>query len=294
MLGRDMTETTHEIAVSPWAFGVDDLDGLEGFYGEYGFGVISGAIDSDTLGRVETECVEAQERLVTGDLDRRFGTTELIEGDAGDKAERFANYVTHITELSPTAKEILHNEVVADLMRRWLGPACWSAETERFGYVYQDARPGLESSYTRIGWHSDWQSSPHLPLWPATAVTIHVDETSPANGFLRVVPGSHRWATPPPYLNVNGAVVPPGSAPWGGHGDTPPPYEMPLRFEKVPGEVAVYAEPGDILFHDCYLWHSAALATDANARRRHVRGSWYGGSAPANYDEADFVKNAAR
>ena len=58
-------------------------------------------------------------------------------------------------------------------------------------------------------------------------------------------------------------MVPDGSAPWGGHSTEAPPTEMPLGFEKVLGEVAVYAERGDILFHDAYLWHSAARATDS-------------------------------
>jgi ectoine hydroxylase-related dioxygenase (phytanoyl-CoA dioxygenase family) len=276
------------------SFGLDELDDAEAFYDEFGYAVLRGAIDPATLHRLEAECVAAQEDLVAGRLDPRHGTTDLIEGDAGEKATRFANYVIHITELSPVAKAIIHGDAVGQLIRRWLGPDCWSAESERFGYVYQDARPGRESSYTRIGWHSDWQSSPHLSMWPATAVTIHIDETSPANGFLRVVPGSHRWATPAPYENVNGAVVPEGSAPWGGRSDIAPPVAMPLGFDKVPGEVALYAERGDILFHDCYLWHSAALATDSHARRRHVRGSWYAGDEPVNYGPADFVKNAAR
>lgn len=284
----------HEISTSPWSFGTDELDELETFYRRYGFAALSGAVDANTLDRLEDECVDAQERLVAGALDARHGTTQLIEGDAGDKPARFANYVVHITELSPAAHAVVHADKVTELVGRLLGPAAWSAESERFGYVYQDARPGKESSYSRIGWHSDWQSSPHLPMWPATAITVHVDATSPANGFLRVVPGSHLWATPAPHANVNGAVVPEGSAPWGGHSDTPPPVEMPLRFEKVDGEIAIYAERGDILFHDCYLWHSAALATDAQSRRRHVRGSWYGGAAPVNYGELDFVKNAAR
>ncbi len=279
---------------TPGVFGIDRLDDLDSFYRRHGFAVLSGAVDDPTLDRLEAECEAAQEQLVAGDLDARHGTTVLIEGDAGAKAQRFANYVIHITDLSPTAGAIIHSELVEGAIRRWLGPTCWSAESERFGYVYQDARPGRESSYTRIGWHSDWQSSPHLPMWPATAITIHVDGTSPANGFLRVVPGSHRWATPPPYENVNGAVVPEGSAPSGGYTDVPPPAPMPLGFEKVPGEIVVYAEPGDILFHDCYLWHSAALATDISARRRHVRGSWYAGTEPTTYGPGDFVKNAAR
>ena len=45
---------------------------------------------------------------------------------------------------------------------------------------------------------------------------------------------------------------------------------MPLAFEKAPGEVAVYCDDGDVLFHDAYLWHSAASATDSSAVRRHT------------------------
>jgi len=286
--------TAAKLETSPWSFGLDDLDALEAFYRQYGFAVLSGAIDDETLNALEAECVDAQARLVSGELDSRHGTTQLIEGDGAERAKLFANYVLHITTLSPTALKIVHDEAVLDLMHRWLGEQCWAADSERFGYVYQDARPSAESSYKRIGWHSDWQSSPHLDMWPATAITVHVDATSPSNGFLRVVPGSHLWATPPPYENVNGAVVPSGSAEAGGYGSEPPPFPMPLRFEKIPGEVGVYAERGDILFHDCYLWHSAAIATDVESRRRHIRGSWYGGAAPLNLGAEDFVKNAAR
>jgi hypothetical protein len=282
------------LSPSPWAFGAQELDGLEAYYRANGFAVLSGSLSQAELGGLEDECVAAQERLVAGDLPERYGTTRLIEENAGDKAARFANYVVHITELSGAANRVVHSPAVTDLVGRWLGPSCWSAEAGTFGYVYQDARPGPDSSYKRIGWHSDWQSSPHLAMWPATAVTIHIDGTSPANGFLRVVPGSHLWATPAPHDNVNGAVVPPGSAATGGYTAAPPPFPMPLRFEKVPGEVALYAEPGDILFHDCYLWHSAAVATDIASRRRHVRGSWYGGQRPIDFGEKDFVKNAAR
>ena len=267
---------------------------MDAFFREHGFAILRGGVDRATMAALESECVDAQARLVAGELDARHGTTTLFEADAGVKATRFANYVIHITDLSPTARAVVHSDPVTGAIHRWLGPRCWSAESERFGYVYQDARPGRESSYTRIGWHSDWQSSPHLPMWPAVAITIHVDSTSPANGFLRVVPGSHRWATPAPWDNVNGAVVPAGSAEWVGHSDRPPPVPMPLGFDKVPGEIAVYADAGDIMFHDCYLWHSAAVATDAGARRHHVRGSWYAGAEPANFGPEDFVKNAAR
>jgi phytanoyl-CoA dioxygenase PhyH len=278
----------------PPAFGTDDTDALVSFYRSYGFAVLRGAIGAVMLADLESECVDAQTRLVAGELDSGYGTTELIEADAGAKAERFANYVLRITMLSPAARAITRSTAVTEVIRAIHGEDCWSGDDDRFGYVYQDARPSADSSYKRIGWHSDWQSSPHLEMWPSTAVTINIDGTGPPNGFLRAVPGSHLWATPAPFENVNGAVVPEGSVPAGGYTDQPPPFAMPLRFEKIAGEVAVYAEPGDIFFHDCYLWHSAAMAADAGARRRHVRGSWYTGAKPASFGPGDFVKNAAR
>lgn len=283
-------------AVSPTGgiFTIDESDRLVAFYRRNGYATLRGALDATVLDRLEQECVAAQSRLVSGELDSRYGTTELIEADAGERAVRFANYVLNITDLSPTADAVVHSPEVRATVQGCLGPDCWSGASDRFGFVYQDARPGPESSYKRIGWHSDWQSSPHFGMWPSTAVTVHIDGTGPDNGFLRVVPGSHLWATPAPYDNVNGAVVPEGSAETGGYTAEPPPFPMPLRFEKITGEVGVYAERGDILFHDCYLWHSAAAATDIGARRRHVRGSWFAGERPDRYGPGDFVKNAAR
>lgn len=273
-------------------FAADDLDALEAFFRAHGFAILRGLWSDDTVAEVLAECVDAQEKVVRGELDERHGTTELID-DAADESVRqaFANYVTFLTEIAPRTRDAILDPVIVDLVHRWVGADVRLFEHTRFGVVYQDARP--ESSYTRIGWHSDWQSAPHRPLWPSVAFTMHLDATGPDNGFLRVVPGSHLWATPAPYRNVNGVAVPTGSAPWGGHTDTPPPYAMPLGFEKVPGEIAVYCERGDLLFHDSYLWHSAARATDDHGTRRHVRGSWYqGDETPEEAD--DFVKNAAR
>ena len=276
-------------------YATDDLDGLDAFFRANGYVILRGLFDEDLLARMEVECVDAQERVTAGSLGDRFGTSILIEGDAGTKAEVFTNYVTYVNELSPAVLEAATHPVLVALVQRWLGPDCWLLDDARFGVVYQDARGGRESSYTRIGWHSDWQSGPNLEMWPSTAFTFHLDATSPANGFLRVVPGSHRWATPAPFRNVNGAVVPEGSAPWGGYSEDPPPVEMPLGFEKVPGEVAVYAELGDIIFHDAYTWHAAARATDDTTTRRHVRGGWYSGQGKITGEHlADFVKNAAR
>jgi len=160
-------------------------------------------------------------------------------------------------------------------MNRWI-PNGHLREHSRFGVVYQDARAdlGVQATNASAGIRTG-RAARRLDVWPSAAFTIHIDATSPANGFLRVVPGSHRWATPAPYENANNAAVPEGAKATGGHTRLEPPFAMPLGFEKVPGEVAIYCDAGDVLFHDAYLWHSAASATETGAIRRHIRGAWF-------------------
>ncbi|WP_076830278.1 phytanoyl-CoA dioxygenase family protein [Frankia sp. CcI49] len=272
-----------------------DLDEIEAFYQQHGFVILRDLLGEKLIARMEQECEAAQAGVLTGDLSARYGSTQYLNDqylDDAAKAERFVNYVEHIQELAPAVGEAADGPVLTGVIRRLIGARIWLSGSEQTGVVYQDARPGRESGYTRIGWHSDWQAMPSLDVWPGLAITVHIDATSPANGFLRVVPGSHRWATPAPYRNVNGVPVPADARPTGGYTDTAPPFEMPLGFEKVPGEIAVYAERGDVLLHDGYLWHSAARATDDDTRRRHVRGSFFAGEQAAY--RRQFIKNAAR
>jgi len=250
-------------------FGPDDLDGLCAHLDAHGYATLRGAIDDELLAAAEDELVRAQEQLVGGELDGRHATAILDDPDATVGGERFAHYVCFATTASPLADRLVHLPDLVEVDRRRLGPQAWLLDYEQFGVVYQDARPGPRSGYSRIGWHTDHQSGPHLDVWPGLAFTIHFDATSPANGFLRVLPGSHRGGTD----------------------------GMPPGFERVPGEIGVYQERGDVLFHDADLWHSAARATAEGeaAIRRHLRGSWHGGTRlDVGHGTDDFVKNAAR
>jgi hypothetical protein len=276
----------------PGVFTPAQREELIAHYRRYGFVVIRDLFGPELMDRMETECVRAQNDVVAGELPDRYGSTVFL--DEAAKAEKFANYVEYVNELSPTVNQAATDPFLASVMAELLGPDCWFNDASRFGVVYQDARPGKESGYTRIGWHSDWQSAPNLALWPATAFTFHLDGTSPANGFLRVVPGSHLWATPAPYNNINGVPVPEDAEASGGHTTTPPPFGMPLGFEKIRGEIPVYTERGDVILHDAYLWHSAARATDDATTRRHVRGGYLNGDPNADGKREVFIKNAAR
>jgi ectoine hydroxylase-related dioxygenase (phytanoyl-CoA dioxygenase family) len=254
-----------ELGVFPTA----DPDAIVAFFTEHGFAVVRGVYPDDQLAALEADLLRQQARLVAGELPERCGTVILDHPDAVIDGEPFAHYVCHVTEVSAPAREAAYHPVLVGLATRILGPQRWMLEDDRFGVVYQDARPGDRSGYSRIGWHTDTQSGPTLAVWPSIGFTIHLDATSPENGFLRVVPGSHLGGTD---------GIPPG-------------------FERVPGELAVYAARGDVLLHHSDLWHSAARATEDGdpAVRRHMRGGWYGGERLApGHGTDDFVKNARR
>jgi len=263
---------------------------IEEFYRVFGFVVLRGLVSEQLTARMEAQCLAIQGDVLAGRLPERYGSTKYL--DDVDKIEKFVNYVEHVQELSPAVLEAATLPPLVAVIRRLIGAGAWLNSSDKAGIVYQDSRPGRESGYTRIGWHSDWQAMPSVDVWPGLAFTFHLDATSPANGFLRVVPGSHNWATPAPYRNVNNVAVPDDARPAGGYTDAPAPVVMPLGFEKVPGEVAVYCERGDVILHDGYLWHSATRATDDGGVRRHVRGGYFGGEE-ANY-RPQFLKNAAR
>jgi ectoine hydroxylase-related dioxygenase (phytanoyl-CoA dioxygenase family) len=253
----------------PGVFGLDRLDDLVAFYDDWGFAVLRGVYREDELVALEAEMEQRQAALVAGELPDKCGTAVLDDPTAAVGGQPFAHYVCHITQVSELADRAVRAEPLVAVMKRIIGDHAWLLDYERFGVVYQDARPGKETYYSRIGWHSDWQSGPHLDMWPSTAFTIHIDGTSPANGFLRAVPGSHKVG----------------------------PEAQPLGFEAIPGEIAVYAERGDIIFHDAHLWHSAARATEDPPLgiRRHIRGGYYGGTPlDEGHGVDDFVKNAAR
>lgn len=276
----------------PGVFTPDRRAELLDYYRSNGFAIVRGLLGDDLVDRMETDCVRAQQQVIDGELPQRYGSTVFL--DDASKAQKFANYVEYVSELSPAVVEAATHPELVEILTDLLGTGLWWNDGHRGGVVYQDSRPGKESGYTRIGWHADWQAAPNLDIWPATAFTFHIDGTSPANGFLRVVPGSHRWATPAPYRNINHVPVPEDSRPTGGYTEAEPPFPMPLGFEKIRGEIGVYTERGDIILHDAYLWHSAARATDDVATRRHVRGGYLTGDREGDGRREVFVKNAAR
>ncbi len=232
-----------------------------------GFAIVKNLFTDEHMDELTTAMEALQARVASGDLDPWFAGNEFV-ADFDGPMPPFVHYVVNVEELSPEAHAAFYDPLVMEIIGRALGPDHWLFRPDDRTVVFQDARPGQGMTYSRIGWHTDHQSRPTSDIWPAIAVTVHLDATSPANGFLRVLPGSHRMTT-----------------------DT-----MPLGFEKVPGEIGLYCDRGDVLLHHSDLWHSAARATEdaPSGIRRHLRGSFMGGREPGPGELEPFNKNAMR
>ncbi len=242
-------------------------------YDEFGYVLLKRIISETSLQKITEQLTGAQTDLIEGRLESRFGSELLDEPGAIIDGKRHRHYVINCTDLSSAAHAAANHELLFDIAKIVLKSANpWLNDYARFGVVFQDSRTDAGSKYSRIGWHADYNSDEESKAWPSFAFTIHIDPTSAANGFLRVVPGSHKLAVHKDEI---------GS--W--------------SFDYVPGEVPVFADCGDIILHDYRLWHAAARGTadGLSGMRRHVRGAWYSGERyAADHGIGTFYKNASR
>lgn len=221
-------------------------------FDELGFILVRGALGPAQVDELDAELVRLHTALMRGELDPRHGAAELEPpGEVIVDGLRFCNYVVYVSQASELVDRTIRSSLISTLAPRLLGGETFFYDYDRHGVMYLDARGA--SLYKGLIWHPDYESTPNLPIWPAVAFTINMDDTSPENGFLRMLPGSHRT----------------------------PPAQRPEKYRKVPGEVAVYCQRGDLMFHHSHLWHAASRPSNDDAIRRHLRGKWCSGAPVA-------------
>lgn len=103
---------------------------------------------------------------------------------------------------------------------------------------YDLLRQGPNSTMPERSWHRDFSFPGERPL--AINTIIMLDNMTEDRGPTRVIPGTHRGELFPPQDKIN---------------------------EPLPGEVAVYAEPGDGVFINAPIWHTGGRNKTDGTRR---------------------------
>lgn len=151
---------------------------------------------------------------------------------------------------------IFHPPALRALTELGLGEATFTD-----GYVISKP-PGSP----RLFWHFDWYGwqhpSAHEAAPPQVFVMYYLTDTSPANGCLRVLPGSHRRRHRLHDIMADG------------HDELRQAADLDRpEFADWPDEVALPVRAGDALIGDARLLH-AAHANDSDERRTLVT-LWY-------------------
>jgi ectoine hydroxylase-related dioxygenase (phytanoyl-CoA dioxygenase family) len=158
---------------------------------------------------------------------------------------KFADYCPTVLAYDPGFLNYARIPAIVDMVEQVLGPdfALWNSS-----FFAKPARRGRKTP-----WHQDGEYWPVRPIATCT-VWIAVDDSTPANGCLRVIKGSHKA----------GRLF---------RHETNASQDLTLNQELAPSEfderdaVDIVLEAGQVSLHDVFLVHGSEPNTSPNPRR---------------------------
>lgn len=161
------------------------------------------------------------------------------------KHPEFSDYCSALLAYDPWFLTVARVPEVLDMVCQLIGDdvALWNCS-----FFAKPARVG-----SRTPWHQDGEYWPIRPLATCTA-WIAIDASTAENGCLRVIPGSHRSRQLAPHQRNDA----PGLS-----------LNLELEAEQFDESQAcdIVLEPGQISFHDVYLFHASEPNTSEHSRR---------------------------
>lgn len=152
-----------------------------------GYATVENAVTPAQLAALRRELAEWVEasRAET----KPFGTPTIdgrprFDMGAEHTAERPAlRRVNNPSDISPAYREVMENAAIVDMVTDLIGPDV------KFHHCKINVK--LPGSNTEVGYHQDFPYTPHTNDDIVTALLM-LDDMTPENGCLTVVPGSHR------------------------------------------------------------------------------------------------------
>ena len=148
-------------------------------YRENGFLVLENIVDGATLTRLRTVIADFQDR--SKQVDRSDATFDVGPGHSAavPKLRRLKDPVLRHHEFDALMRSGVIVDVVADLL----------GGTVRFDHSKLNFKPA--GGQAKIEWHQDWAFYPHTND-DLLAVGVMIEDCTPENGALMVIPCSHR------------------------------------------------------------------------------------------------------
>lgn len=220
------------------------------FFNQYGFLHFKNFISADTVKAIHQEMDNIQKMWIAENRTSVNGVPIPYgkDIDGSTIVQRFA----FASLFSPMLKDLLSQERLTYLFPLLGAKAknCRVGEHEKDGLVINHYINTDTSKFSQMGWHTDSLRDIFYgkKIMPMLNVGIHLDNSSPANGGLRLIPGTHTQSLKQMLFRKKYFV----------------------DYEPDPEEVGLTVSAGDLTVHDGRLWHRVALSPlvgEASRRR---------------------------
>lgn len=215
------------------------------FFNTHGFIHFSNFITKSTVSSIVQASKEVQQQWISADIKKINGVPIKYGKDLdGEKiVQRFA----FINQHHKTLSGLLLDPRLSALLPL-AGEGSRLGTEEKDGMVFNHYINGPESSFSKMGWHTDGLRDIFYggKLNPMLNVGIHLSTLAPENGGLKIIPGTHRQSI----------------------------YQMLFRKKYFldnrpdPNEISILPQAGDLTIHDGRLWHRVAQSTISGEESR--------------------------
>lgn len=216
------------------------------FFDTYGFIHFKSFVTTQTVDqmlkeseRVQAEWIKEGRKMVYG-VPIKFGRD--VNGNA--IVQRFA----FLNKFSTLFEEFLKDPRLQALFDFIGAPDSRIGINERDGLVFNHYVNTENSNYTQLGWHTDALRDIFYgnKIMPMLNVGLHLDHSSPENGGLRILPGTHNKGIRTLLFRKF--------------------YYLSNKADKK--EFGLTVEPGDLTVHDGRIWHRVAQSPFVGEKSR--------------------------
>ncbi len=217
------------------------------FFTKNGFIHFKNFIKPETVNDIIRASEQVQQHWIANKIEKVNGVPIKYgrDLDGSPIVQRFAFINQHHAALAEFTKDPRF-KVLLNLV----GPQARLGISEKDGMVFNHYVNGPESSFTKMGWHTDGLRDIFhgQKLNPMLNVGIHLSTLKPENGGLRILPGTHKQGLYSMLFRKR--------------------YFLDNNADK--NEIAIVPEAGDLTIHDGRLWHRVAQSsvTGEPSRRR--------------------------
>jgi phytanoyl-CoA hydroxylase len=229
-----------------FSLGAEITDEQQAFFNRNGFIHFKNFIEPGTVNDIIRASKQVEQNWATNQIEKINGVPIKYgkDLDGSTIVQRFA----FINQHHPLLGEFTLDPRFQTLLS--LVPGSRLGVDEKDGMVFNHYVNGDESSFTKMGWHTDGLRDifQGTKLNPMLNVGIHLSDATANNGGLRILPGTHKQSL----------------------------YQMLFRKRYFldhnvdANELAIAPKAGDLTIHDGRLWHRVAQSSviGEESRRR--------------------------